>query len=88
MLERDARIGLVDLAAAVGVSLDTIQSRPRRLKAAGLGRAYTVAVNLSKVGFAVQALTALEIATLKMASWRQGPVGWILHEVMPTSPAG
>ncbi len=61
MLERDARVGVVEMAAMVGVSRNTVQSRLRRLEASGLLRGYTVALDLSEGGFAVQAFLALEI---------------------------
>ncbi|WP_430333765.1 Lrp/AsnC family transcriptional regulator [Rhodococcus sp. ACT016] len=59
-LERDARTGVVELAATLGISRNTVQSRIRRLEEAGLVAGYRPVLDLARAGLVVQAFIALE----------------------------
>jgi DNA-binding Lrp family transcriptional regulator len=61
LLERDARLGIGDLADRLGVSRNTVQSRLRRLSEAGLLRGFTPRLNLVEVGITVEAFAALAL---------------------------
>lgn len=60
-LSRDARVGIGDLASALGIARNTVQARLRRLTEAKVLRGYRPDVDLAEVGIAVQAFVALEI---------------------------
>jgi DNA-binding Lrp family transcriptional regulator len=67
-LTEDARTGVVEMSAALGISRNTVQSRVRRLEESGVLTGYQPRVDLAQVGVAVQAFVALEINQVGMAS--------------------
>ncbi|MGP3534276.1 Lrp/AsnC family transcriptional regulator [Microbacterium sp. RD1] len=71
-LAENARIGIAELAAELGVSRTTIQLRLRRLEDEGVLLGFQPIVNLSKVGAAVEALITLEIDQRRMATVVRG----------------
>lgn len=62
----DARSSIADLAAELGVSRATIQTRIQRLEETGVLEGFRPIINLSAVGLPVQALVSLEIDQRKM----------------------
>lgn len=60
-LSRDSRVGIGELASALGVARNTVQARLRRLTEAKVLRGYRPDIDLAAVGIAVQAFVALEI---------------------------
>ena len=71
-LEGNARIGIAELAAELGVSRTTIQLRLRRLEDEGVLLGFQPIVNLRKVGAAVEALITLEIDQRRMSTVVRG----------------
>lgn len=67
-LTGDARTGVVELSAALGVSRNTVQSRVRRLEESGVLTGYEPRVDLAQAGVAVQAFVALEINQVGMSA--------------------
>ncbi|WP_211260610.1 Lrp/AsnC family transcriptional regulator [Amycolatopsis jejuensis] len=61
VLARDARIGVGELAAALGIARNTVQSRLRRLAAEGLLRGYRPDIDLARAGADVMAFMAIEL---------------------------
>lgn len=61
LLEHDARQSIGELAERLGVTRNTVQSRMRRLTAAGLLRGYTPRLNLVEAGVSVEAFAALAL---------------------------
>lgn len=51
ILQRDSRQGLQEIGAAVGLSATSCWNRIRRMEADGLIRAYTVDLDLAKLGY-------------------------------------
>lgn len=68
ILERDARTGVVVLAATVGVSRNTVQARIKRLEEAGILAGYRPEFEMAKAGLVVQAHIALEIEQGSLAA--------------------
>lgn len=60
-LAGNARIGIAELAAELGVSRNTVQQRIRRLEEAEILIGFRPIINLSAVGMPVQALISLEL---------------------------
>ena len=60
-LTRDARAGVVELAATLGVARNTVQSRLRRLEEDGLLVGFRPDLDLERAGVDVVAFMALEI---------------------------
>jgi DNA-binding Lrp family transcriptional regulator len=60
-LSRDARIGIGELAAVLGVARNTVQARLRRLCDSRLLRGYRPDLDLAAIGIGVQGFLALEI---------------------------
>jgi len=71
-LADDARIGIAELAAALGVSRTTVQLRLRRLTEDGILLGFQPIINLSAVGAPVQALITLEIDQRRMGGIVRG----------------
>lgn len=67
-LTTDARVGIAELAAALGVSRNTIQTRIRRLEEAGILMGFQPIINLSAIGMPVQALISLELDQRRMGN--------------------
>lgn len=65
-LTHDARASIADLAAELGVSRATVQTRIVRLEETGVLEGFRPIINLSAVGLPVQALVSLEIDQRKM----------------------
>lgn len=61
LLTADARAGVVELAAKLGVTRNTVQSRIKRLEDTGLIRSFRPEVDLPLAGIGVQAFLALEL---------------------------
>jgi len=61
MLAADARRGIVEMAQALGISRNTVQSRLRRLADGGLISGYRPEFDLAKAGVAMQAFVGLEV---------------------------
>ncbi|NKS55529.1 AsnC family transcriptional regulator [Rhodococcus hoagii] len=68
ILERDARTGVVELAATVGVSRNTVQARIKRLEEAQLLAGYRPEFDMAKAGLVVQAYIALETEQSSLAA--------------------
>jgi DNA-binding Lrp family transcriptional regulator len=66
-LTSNARTGIADLAAELGVSRNTIQVRLRQLETEGILLGFQPIINLSAVNVPVQALVSLEIDQRVMA---------------------
>ncbi|MDI6912375.1 Lrp/AsnC family transcriptional regulator [Nocardioides sp.] len=60
-LTMNARAGIAELAAELGVSRNTVQLRLRRLESEGILKGFQPIIDLSAVGVPVQALVTLEI---------------------------
>ena len=67
-MTRDARLGVVALAAKLGVSRNTVQSRLKRLEDGGLVTGYRPELCLSRIGAATLAFIGLEIEQGKLAT--------------------
>jgi DNA-binding Lrp family transcriptional regulator len=61
LLSADARTGVVELAAALGVTRHTVQSRLRRLEEQGLLSGFVPRIDLAAMGITVQAFAALAL---------------------------
>ena len=62
----NARAGVAELAAALGVSRATVQHRLRRLEEEGVLVGFAPLLDLSAIGLGVQALVSLEIDQREM----------------------
>ncbi|MCX6432559.1 MAG: Lrp/AsnC family transcriptional regulator [Actinobacteria bacterium] len=60
-LTANARQGIAELAADLGVARNTVQARIRRLEESGVLEGFIPSVNLDAVGIAVQAFVSLEL---------------------------
>jgi DNA-binding Lrp family transcriptional regulator len=60
-LTANARVGIAELASALGVSRNTIQLRMRRLEETGVLRGFTPNIDFAAIGAPVQALISLEL---------------------------
>lgn len=67
-LTADARVGIAELAAGLGVSRTTVQLRLRRLEEEEILTGFQPVINLSAVGLPVQAVVTLEIDQRLMSS--------------------
>lgn len=67
-LGRNARLGVVELAAQIGVARNTVQARVRRLQDTGVISRFAALVDLDAVGVAVQAFVAVELEQRKLSS--------------------
>ena len=65
-LTDDARVGVADIAAALGVSRNTVQARIRRLSDLGVLRGFRPIIDLAAVGMPVQAVLSLELDQRKL----------------------
>lgn len=65
-LTDNARKGVVELSAELGVSRNTIQARLRRLEDSGVLAGFRPQIDLSAVGIAVQAYVSLELDQRKI----------------------
>ena len=65
-LTENARIGIAELASALGVSRTTVQLRLKRLEDDGILLGFQPIINLAKVGAQVEALITLEIDQRQM----------------------
>lgn len=61
LLSKDARTGVVELAASLGISRNTVQARLRRLEEAELLLGFVPQLDLEAVGVTVQAFAALAL---------------------------
>lgn len=66
LLTRDARAGVVELASALGISRNTVQSRLKRMEETGLLAGYRLEIDLAQAGIATQAFIGLEIQQGKL----------------------
>ena len=60
-LDSNARAGIAELAAQLGISRNTVQARLRRLEDIGILKGYRPVVDLEAVGVPVQAFVGLEL---------------------------
>jgi DNA-binding Lrp family transcriptional regulator len=67
-LATNARAGIAELAGALGVARNTVQSRMRRLEETGILAGFMPRIDLEAVGIPVQAFVALELDQRKMSS--------------------
>lgn len=72
MLTANARAGVAELAAELGVSRNTVQFRLRRLVSEGILLGFQPIVDLSAVGLPVQALVSVDIDQRVMARVLRG----------------
>jgi DNA-binding Lrp family transcriptional regulator len=68
MLAHDARAGIVELAATLGISRNTVQSRLRRLEEGGVLAGYRPEIDLAQAGIATQAFIGLEVQQGRLGS--------------------
>lgn len=61
LLTADARAGVAEMAAALGVSRNTVQLRIRRLEETGILRGFRPIIDLAAAGAPVQALISVEL---------------------------
>jgi DNA-binding Lrp family transcriptional regulator len=61
LLGSNARMGVVELAATLGISRNTVQARLRRLDEAGLVTGFMPRIDLAGCGIAVEAFAALAL---------------------------
>lgn len=66
-LASHARPGIAELAGALGVARNTVQSRLRRLEESGVLAGLQPLIDLESVGVAVQAFVALELDQRRLA---------------------
>lgn len=66
-LTRNARAGVVELAAALGVARNTVQARLKRLEDSGIVRGFRPDVDLEAIGVPVQAFVDVELDQRRMA---------------------
>jgi DNA-binding Lrp family transcriptional regulator len=66
-LTADARVGIAELAAGLGVSRNTVQTRIRRLEETGVLTGFRPIINLSAIGMPVEALISIELDQRRMA---------------------
>lgn len=66
-LTANARAGIAELAAELGVSRNTIQLRIRRLEETGVLEGFRPIINLAAIGMPLQALISLELDQRRMA---------------------
>lgn len=66
-LTRNARTGIVELAAALGVARNTVQARLKRLEDSGVVRGFRPDVDLEAIGVPVQAFVDVELDQRRMA---------------------
>ena len=66
-LTRNARAGVVELAAALGVARNTVQARLKRLEDSGVVRGFRPDVDLEAIGVPVQAFVDVELDQRRMA---------------------
>lgn len=71
-LTANARIGIAELAAELGVSRNTVQQRIRRLEEAEILTGFQPIINLSAIGLPVQAVMSLELDQRRMAEVVEG----------------
>ena len=60
-LDSNARAGIAELAAQLGISRNTVQARLRRLEDIGILKGFRPVVDLEAVGVPVQAFVGLEL---------------------------
>lgn len=65
-LTEQARIGIAELAATLGVSRNTVQLRIRRLEDSGVLQGFRPILNFSAIGMPVQALISVELDQRKL----------------------
>ena len=68
----NARVGIAELAAGLGVSRTTVQQRLRRLEDERILVGFQPIIDLSVIGLSVQALVSLEIDQRKMPTIIEG----------------
>lgn len=68
VLTRNARVGIAELAATLGVARNTVQARLARLVEERLLTGFRPDIDLAKVGIAVQAFMALELQQGRLRS--------------------
>lgn len=61
VLSRNARVGMVELASALGVARNTVQARLARMVEARVLSGFRPELDLTEVGIAVEAFMALEL---------------------------
>ncbi|MFD1827173.1 Lrp/AsnC family transcriptional regulator [Mumia zhuanghuii] len=66
-LTRNARAGVVELAAALGVARNTVQARLKRLEDTGVVRGFRPDIDLEAIGVPVQAFVDIELDQRRMA---------------------
>ena len=71
-LSENARIGVAELASALGVSRATVQQRLRRLEDDGILLGFRPVIDLAAVGMPIQAVVTLEIDQRLMAPILRG----------------
>lgn len=71
-LTTNARAGVAELAAELGVSRTTVQIRMRRLESEGVLLGFQPVIDLSRVGVSVQAMVTIEIDQRRMAAIVRG----------------
>ena len=60
-LQRDSRVGVLELSRRLDVARGTVQSRIDRLVAAGVIRNFSASLNLDALGFPVKAYVTVEV---------------------------
>jgi DNA-binding Lrp family transcriptional regulator len=86
-LATNARIGIAELSAQLGVARNTVQSRIRRLEESGVLRGFQPVVGLDAVGVVVQAFVALELEQRRLAEVVEA-LSAIPHVLEITTQAG
>lgn len=71
-LAENARVGIAELAADLGVSRPTVQQRMRRLEDDGILLGFRPVIDLAAVGMPIQAVVTLEIDQRLMAPILRG----------------
>ena len=67
LLDRNPRVGVLELSRLAGVARATVTARMQRWEQAGVVRGYGPQLDLDAAGFPVQALATLEIAQGRLA---------------------
>ena len=67
-LQRDARIGVLELSRRLDVARGTVQSRIDRMVAAGVIRNFSASMNLDALGFDVKAYVTIDVKQGQMDS--------------------
>ena len=62
LLQKDGRMGLAELGAAVGLAPSSVHDRVRKLEKAGTIKGYSASVDLAAAGYPITAIVSLALS--------------------------